>query len=63
MVELIICGNQNVRNDTIALFSIGYTFKNRLIQKGNVLINSVWEDSVLLNDSDLNLGEISFTSI
>ena len=63
MVELIICGNQNVRNDVMVHFSIGYTFKNRLIQKENVLINSIWEDSVLLNGNDLNLGEISFTSI
>lgn len=44
MGELIIYGNQNVRNDGTSDFSIGYTFKSKLVQRANVFINSIWVD-------------------
>ena len=47
IVQLIICENQNVGMMPTADFSIGYTFKSRLIQKENVLIYSVWVDPVV----------------
>lgn len=47
MVKLIICGNQNVRNDATANFPIGYTFESGLSKKEKekkILINSIWID-------------------